>query len=67
MAGDFTNWKQRLFTKKSHGDWNITVELMPGKYYYKYVVDNIWIRDPNNPKSEPDKYGGRRSIIEVNY
>jgi 1,4-alpha-glucan branching enzyme len=65
LAGDFTNWKQKPFTKKSSGDWSITIELLPGKYYYKYVVDNIWIRDPLSSKSEPDKYGDRRSIIDV--
>ena len=31
---------------------------------YKLVVNGRWIRDPSNPKSVPDGYGGANSVID---
>ncbi len=51
IAGDFNNWdtKKDALTKKNGGKWEITLELEPGKYEYKFVVDGSWTNDPNNP------------------
>lgn len=31
------------------GYWSIALELEPGSYEYKFIVDNAWIQDPLNP------------------
>ena len=33
------------------GIWEIVVPLPPGRYQYKFVIDNgtSWVEDPNNP------------------
>ena len=54
IAGSFNNWTTTnpgyLMTKKT-GDnrYSITVNLAPGVYQYKFVVDGNWYWDPNNP------------------
>lgn len=44
LAGDFNQWnKDALEMKKSGpGDWVVDLDLKPGKYEYKFVVDGDW-------------------------
>ncbi|HOK39464.1 MAG TPA: trehalase family glycosidase [bacterium] len=50
LAGTFNNWNQNVhYLKKINSDWIITIELEPGYYEYKFVInDNIWINDAQN-------------------
>jgi hypothetical protein len=45
----------------------VVVELDPGRYEYKFVVDGgaIWLDDKGNPEGVPDPYGGRNSVVVV--
>ncbi len=43
--------------------WSTTLDLAPGTYSYKFVVDGTtWLADPNNPNTEDDGYGGVNSL-----
>ena len=67
IAGSFNDWnssKDKLH-KNNDGIWTITLKLSPGKYQYKFFVDDNWFFDQDNPNSEDDGYGGSNSIIEV--
>lgn len=33
-----------------NGAWEAQVDLAPGEYQYKFVVDGVWIPDPENPR-----------------
>jgi 1,4-alpha-glucan branching enzyme len=58
LAGDFNNWSSNGYQMKREGDdWVFTVHLSEGKHQYKFVVDNNWIRDPNNPLWEQNDSG----------
>ena len=49
LSGNFNNWDKFGYTMEHKGDeWVISVRLQPGKCLYKFVVDNNWIRDPDN-------------------
>jgi 1,4-alpha-glucan branching enzyme len=50
IAGEFTDWKTVPLTKNDSGIWSITLQLKPGYYGYKFVVDDSpdWIFDPAN-------------------
>ena len=50
-----------------HGDghWEATVELAPGRYQYKLIVDGEWIADPAAQKNVPNEHGSLNSVIEV--
>lgn len=65
LAGDFSKWNHIQMLKDSQGNWFVTLDLAVGKYAYKFVVDNQWIKDPNNPKTQSDGYGGESSVIEI--
>ena len=51
LAGTMNGWSttKNKMTKNSAGVFSCTVELGPGQYEYKYVVDGEWVSDPSNP------------------
>lgn len=53
LAGDFNNWDMNAdkMAQDTDGVWRIVVELAPGEYEYKFVVNGSeWIADPDNPR-----------------
>lgn len=67
LAGNFTNWQHGAFpmTKTDNG-WFVRVKLVPGKYYYKFIVnDNNWYTDPDNLLAENDGQGNTNSVFYV--
>lgn len=49
LAGSFNGWNalSHPFIWKD-GAWTNTLQLEPGDYEYKIIVDSVWIPDPNN-------------------
>jgi 1,4-alpha-glucan branching enzyme len=49
IAGDFNQWD--LFShplkKDAKGTWKIALDLKPGQYEYRFLVDGQWQNDPN--------------------
>jgi len=54
LAGSMTNWGdgKLLMTKGEDNVWSISLQLKPGKYLYKFIVDGNWMTDPQNPRKE---------------
>lgn len=46
IAGDFNNWAPEDMKKTAKGRWIKKLNLLPGKYKYKFVIDGIWKSDP---------------------
>jgi chromosome partitioning protein len=67
IAGDFNNWKpqQTIMKASNDGKWELAMELAPGKYRYRMVVDGQWQQDPYNGNVEVNPYGEYNSILEV--
>ena len=69
IAGDFNNWqpKQTDMTKVGQsGVWQTKMNLNPGRYRYRLVVDGQWQQDPYNEMVESNPFGEHDSILEVN-
>jgi hypothetical protein len=50
LVGDFNNWNPTLEKMDHIGDvFEVRLFLLPGTYRYKFVVDDKWINDPDNP------------------
>ncbi|HUK84068.1 MAG TPA: glycogen-binding domain-containing protein [Verrucomicrobiae bacterium] len=49
LAGEFSNWRIVPMAKDATGKWAKTLQLKPGIYGYKFVVDGDWRLDPANP------------------
>lgn len=67
VAGAFNNWDANTdpMVLGDDGLWRATLEIRPGTYEYKFVVDGTWIEDPLNPEFVEDPYGGKNSILTV--
>jgi chromosome partitioning protein len=68
IAGNFNSWipnNDYLMEPHEDGIWSKTLTLAPGEYQYKFVVDDIWIEDQNNPSTVDNRFGGRNSVIEL--
>lgn len=66
LAGIFNGWNPRQTLCAKDGDgWACRIDLAPGKYSYKFVVDNKFMLDPLNPKTEDDGQGNINSVVIV--
>ena len=67
LVGDFTHWEERPISleKGAEGVWRTTVELAPGTYHYRFMVDGEWRDDPECVLRAPNPYGGENMIRRV--
>jgi chromosome partitioning protein len=68
IAGDFNNWQPEQHIMDKVGDsgvWQTKMNLNPGRYRYRLVVDGQWQQDPYNELTEMNPFGGFNSIIEI--
>ena len=67
LAGDFTQWEQRPvdLQKGADGVWRTILELAPGAYHYRFLVDGQWRDDPECALLVPNPYGSQDAVREV--
>lgn len=67
LIGDFNSWNASgLRLKKDvSGLWKFELELKPGKYEYKFIVDGKWQNDPLNVNTVLNSYGTTNSVKEI--
>ncbi len=66
LAGSFNNWNQSQLLFGREGDeWVCRIDLDPGVYTYKFIVDGNWLLDPSNPDTQEDEAGNVNNVIEV--
>ncbi|MBD3299384.1 MAG: glycoside hydrolase [candidate division Zixibacteria bacterium] len=65
ISGSFNDWTPQAMTKGGDGVWRITVQLAPGTYEYRFLVDEEWRDDPNNARKNLNALGGYDSICAV--
>jgi 1,4-alpha-glucan branching enzyme len=67
LVGDFTQWQDKPLNmvKRERGLWTASVELPPGTYHYRFLVDGQWRDDPENTLRVPNPYGGENSVRAV--
>ncbi len=66
LAGSFNGWdpKANRMLKKD-GVFRIKLDLAPGEYQYKFVVDGDWHSDPAAAAQALNEYGGVNSVVQV--
>jgi len=63
LAGSFNNWlPDALAMIKTDSGWIAQVNLGPGKYWYKFIVDGRWTIDDDNLLIENDGRGNNNSV-----
>ena len=68
LAGDFNGWDvsaHPMVYDPELDAWTVTLALEPGRYEYKFFVDDRdWWNDPAAPKV-PNVWGSENSYIDV--
>ena len=70
IAGDFNGWvpdkgvRSLIESEGATRVWTKILQLPPGTYQYRYVVDGEWREDPDNPE-RADNEVGRSSVLVV--
>jgi ketosteroid isomerase-like protein len=66
IYGSFNDWiRTRNYCAKESDGWVCRIDLTPGKYTYKFLVDGEGLNDPANSATEDDGNGRRDSVIIV--
>ncbi len=67
LAGEMTDWDagKRAMQRDASGTWRATLDLEPGQWIYKFVVDGQWVQDPATPDHDADGQGGQHSFVFV--
>lgn len=67
LVGDFNGWdpEARRMVKGKDGSYRAKVELEPGQYQYKFVVDGEWCHDPSAEAQVTNQYGTLNSVVSV--
>ena len=51
--------------KGRDGIWIASVELVPGKHNYRFIVDGDWCDDPDCTVRVRNPYGGENMVRQV--
>lgn len=66
LTGSFNRWDERMFKMhKTDSGWGIVLQIKPGEYEYKFIVDGQWLEDPTNPTKRKNEFDGYNSVINV--
>jgi len=68
LCGDFNEWAPNGLPMIRHADrrwWEKRLVLAPGRYEYKFIVNGVWIHNPDAPENVPNVYGSLNSVMEV--
>lgn len=76
LAGSFNGWKPEAtpMKRRADGQWETSLELPPGRYEYKFIVDGRWCCEPGEPDHActclregcaPNECGTLNRVLEV--
>lgn len=74
LVGTFNDWNPDAtpMSRNAAGEWTVTLELAPGRYEYKFVVDCQWCCEPgcddasfSSADCVENPFGSRNRLIEV--
>ncbi len=71
IAGDFNGWvpdkgvRSMIQSDGAARVWTKILQLPPGTYEYRYVVDGEWQADPDNPNTAEGPVGNKNSVLIV--
>ncbi len=67
LAAAFNDWNasESPLKKDRDGKWRITVNLPPGRYEYRFLVDGDWQNDQRPVECIPNAFGTWNCVLEV--
>ena len=66
-TGDFTGWSAEgvRLKRRRDGKWSATVQLSPGTYEYRLLVDGQWWNNPACEQRSGNPYGSQNDLLIV--
>ncbi|KJH48065.1 5'-AMP-activated protein kinase, beta subunit, complex-interacting region [Dictyocaulus viviparus] len=64
ICGSWDGWRHKIPLVKSDNDFSTILELTPGHHEYKFMVDNKWVVDNNQPKTN-NNLGGENNVMSI--
>ena len=68
VVGDFNAWDptaRRTTRFPKDGTYRARVNLAPGRYEYKFIVDGEWVVDTLAPEQATNPFGTTNSVLVV--
>jgi 1,4-alpha-glucan branching enzyme len=67
LTGEFNHWDIRSIPMKrgKDGSWKVQASLPPGRYEYKFIVDNQWVEDLPGVELAANPFGTQNLILRV--
>jgi chromosome partitioning protein len=68
VTGEFANWSREGISMRrdpEDGLWKIVLDIQPGEYEYRFIVDGVWMRDPSNNDYIRNEFGQENSLLIV--
>lgn len=67
LTGDFTGWaKDRIrLSRGPSGEWTGSVDLAPGEYQYRLLVDGQWRDDPDAKARVANSFGTENCVLTI--
>ena len=67
LAATFNGWKssETPLKKDNAGKWRVSLNLVPGRYEYRYFVDGSWQNDLRPVECVPNAFGSWNCVVEV--
>jgi 1,4-alpha-glucan branching enzyme len=67
LVGDFNNWNGEGYRMKKSKDGicKKKVDLKPGRYEYRFIVDGNWWTDPKANETCLNSFGSQNSVINI--
>ena len=65
LVGNFNNWSldSHPLKKNIKGEWGVGIDLTPGRYEYRFLVDGEWQNDPNCATCTPNSFGSENCVL----
>ena len=65
VAGTFNGWQPQSLEREPGGAWALELDLEPGIYEYRFLIDGDWHDDPDNVSRIPNAFGGFNAVIVI--
>jgi chromosome partitioning protein len=67
VTGEFTGWSYEgtPLERNESGTWSGVLDIGPGVHEYRFILDGVWVKDPNNPESITNEYGQENSVVVI--
>ena len=67
LVGSFNRWNptEKRMIKIKDGSCRAKVNLRPGEYQYKFVVDGAWVEDTDAERQVTNEHGTLNSVVTV--